>query len=407
MEAERLATEAPQYRKLQEEVTRIRRKIHELSAKIDQARDQQDASKRYLDAAKRKLRMQILQDADVVCSTLSGSGHDYMSQLPFDFETVVIDEACQCVEPASLIPLRYNATQCILVGDPMQLPPTVLSQTASRSGYDQSLFVRMQRNAPDAAHLLSIQYRMHPSISTFPSKAFYDSRLLDGPDMGTKAAQPWHQPDSLFPPYAFFHPVGAREERGPHHSILNRTEAALAVSIYWRIANDHPQIDFAYRVGIITGYAAQVGEIRRQLRAKFPADVAAAIDVNTVDGFQGQEKDIIILSCVRGGREENNSSGGGIGFLKDIRRMNVALTRAKSSMFIIGNRSILSQDPTWKALVEDAAGRSAISEVTSQTFYSTSSVPIVSKSRQSNQAARFKKNIKATRWSSHDAEASI
>ncbi|KAH9440743.1 hypothetical protein Pst134EA_032309 [Puccinia striiformis f. sp. tritici] len=394
MEAERLATEAPQYRKLQEEVTRIRRKIHELSAKIDQARDQQDASKRYLDAAKRKLRMQILQDADVVCSTLSGSGHDYMSQLPFDFETVVIDEACQCVEPASLIPLRYNATQCILVGDPMQLPPTVLSQTASRSGYDQSLFVRMQRNAPDAAHLLSIQYRMHPSISTFPSKAFYDSRLLDGPDMGTKAAQPWHQPDSLFPPYAFFHPVGAREERGPHHSILNRTEAALAVSIYWRIANDHPQIDFAYRVGIITGYAAQVGEIRRQLRAKFPADVAAAIDVNTVDGFQGQEKDIIILSCVRGGREENNSSGGGIGFLKDIRRMNVALTRAKSSMFIIGNRSILSQDPTWKALVEDAAGRSAISEVTSQTFYSTSSVPIVSKSRQSNQAARFKKTSK-------------
>ncbi|KAI9601419.1 hypothetical protein H4Q26_001237 [Puccinia striiformis f. sp. tritici PST-130] len=357
MEAERLATEAPQYRKLQEE-----------------ARDQQDASKRYLDAAKRKLRMQILQDADVVCSTLSGSGHDYMSQLPFDFETVVIDEACQCVEPASLIPLRYNATQCILVGDPMQLPPTVLSQTASRSGYDQSLFVRMQRNAPDAAHLLSIQYRMHPSISTFPSKAFYDSRLLDGPDMGTKAAQPWHQPDSL-PPYAFFHPVGAREERGPHHSILNRTEAALAVSIYWRIANDHPQIDFAYRVGIITGYAAQVGEIRRQLRAKFPADVAAAIDVNTVDGFQGQEKDIIILSC-------------------DIRRMNVALTRAKSSMFIIGNRSILSQDPTWKALVEDAAGRSAISEVTSQTFYSTSSVPIVSKSRQSNQAARFKKTSK-------------
>ncbi|KAA1114829.1 DEAD-box type RNA helicase [Puccinia graminis f. sp. tritici] len=390
MEAERLPTESPQYRTLQEEVTRIRRKIHELSAKIDQARDQQDASKRYLDAATRKLRMQILQDADVVCSTLSGSGHDYMSQLPFDFETVVIDEACQCVEPASLIPLRYNATQCILVGDPMQLPPTVLSQTASQAGYDQSLFVRMQRNAPNVAHLLSIQYRMHPSISTFPSKAFYDSKLLDGPEMESKAVQPWHQSGSLFPPYAFYHPVGAREERGAHHSLMNRTEASLAVSIYWRIANDYPHIDFAYRVGIITGYAAQVGEIRRQLRAKFPASTVAAIDVNTVDGFQGQEKDIIILSCVRGGRDDNNS-GGGIGFLKDIRRMNVALTRAKSSMFIIGNRAVLSQDPTWKALVEDAAGRSLISEVTSQTFYSTSSAPIVSRARQTSDSGGMKK----------------
>jgi senataxin len=203
---------------------------------------------------------------------------------------------------------------------------------------------------------------MHPSISTFPSKAFYDSKLLDGPEMESKAVQPWHQSGSLFPPYAFYHPVGAREERGAHHSLMNRTEASLAVSIYWRIANDYPHIDFAYRVGIITGYAAQVGEIRRQLRAKFPASTVAAIDVNTVDGFQGQEKDIIILSCVRGGRDDNNS-GGGIGFLKDIRRMNVALTRAKSSMFIIGNRAVLSQDPTWKALVEDAAGRSVISEV--------------------------------------------
>ncbi|PLW47414.1 hypothetical protein PCANC_05849 [Puccinia coronata f. sp. avenae] len=386
MEAERLPTEAPQYRTLQDEVTRIRRKIHELSAKIDQARDQQDASKRYLDAATRKLRMQILQDADVVCSTLSGSGHDYMSQLPFDFETVVIDEACQCVEPASLIPLRYNATQCILVGDPMQLPPTVLSQTASRAGYDQSLFVRMQTNAPDAAHLLSIQYRMHPSISTFPSKAFYGSRLLNGPDMEAKTAQPWHQPGSMFSPYAFFHPIGAREERGSHHSIMNRTEASLAVSIYWRMVNDYPQIDFAYRVGIITGYAAQVGEIRRQLRAKFPPSTVEAIDVNTVDGFQGQEKDIIILSCVRGGKDDH-SSGGGIGFLKDIRRMNVALTRAKSSMFIIGNRAVLSQDPTWKALVDDAAERSVISEVTSQMFYSASSRPVVSVARKFNQSA--------------------
>lgn len=116
LEAEHVPAASPLFTTLQQEVAQARRKIHELSQQLDEARDQQAASKRYLDAATRKLRMQILQDADVVCSTLSGSGHDYMSQLPFDFETVVIDEACQCVEPASLIPLRYNATQCILVG---------------------------------------------------------------------------------------------------------------------------------------------------------------------------------------------------------------------------------------------------------------------------------------------------
>lgn len=390
MESERLPTESPHYRALQDEVTRIRRKIHDLSAQIDQARDQHDASKRSLDAATRKLRMQILQEADVVCSTLSGSGHDYMSQLPFDFETVVIDEACQCVEPAALIPLRYNATQCILVGDPMQLPPTVLSQTACRAGYDQSLFVRMQRNAPDVAHLLSIQYRMHPSISQFPSKAFYDSKLLDGPDMEAKTRQPWHQPDSLFPPYAFYHPLGAREERGKHHSLINRTEASMAVAICWRIANDYPKIDFAYRVGIITAYAAQVGEIRRQLRAKFSAETVAAIDINTVDGFQGQEKDIIIFSCVRGGKEDSNESKGGIGFLKDMRRMNVALTRAKSSMLILGNKTVLAQDPTWKALLEDADQRGVFTEASAQTFYSAVSLPSISRSSKPPQSTRSK-----------------
>ncbi|MBW0473616.1 hypothetical protein O181_013331 [Austropuccinia psidii MF-1] len=362
MEAEQLPPASAQYQELQAEVTKIRRKIHELSQKIDDARDQQSASKRYLDAATKGLRMQILQDADVICSTLSGSGHDYMSQLPFDFETVVIDEACQCVEPASLIPLRYNATQCIMVGDPLQLPPTVLSQTATRAGYDQSLFVRMQKNNPGVVHLLSIQYRMHPEISVFPSKAFYNSRLLDGPEMVKKTTQPWHKPNSLFPPYAFYHPTGAREERGKHHSWMNRTEAALAVAIYSRLVNDYPQIDFAYRVGIITGYAAQVGEIRRQFRTKFPPETLTTIDINTVDGFQGQEKDIIILSCVRAEQEA------GIGFLKDTRRMNVALTRAKSSLFIIGSQVALAQDANWKALIDDAAQRGIMSEASIETF---------------------------------------
>ncbi|KAI8461259.1 SEN1 N terminal-domain-containing protein [Phakopsora pachyrhizi] len=357
-----LSSGSPQFLELNEELTQIKRKIHQLSQKLDEARDQQSASKRSLDAATRKLRMQILQDADVVCSTLSGSGHDYMSQLPFDFETVVVDEACQCVEPALLIPLRYNASQCIMVGDPLQLPPTVLSQAASKAGYDQSLFVRMYNKFRSAAHLLSIQYRMHPSISAFPSKAFYNSKLLDGPDMEKKTAQPWHISGSPFPPYAFFQVVGGREERGKYHSIMNRVEASMAVEIYLRLTREFPKIDFSYRVGIITGYSAQVTEIRRQFRLKFSQEVCSALDINTVDGFQGQEKDIIILSCVRA---SNNGlvSEGGIGFLKDTRRMNVALTRAKSSLLIIGDKVALRKDSCWASLLDDASQRGALIEV--------------------------------------------
>lgn len=180
--------------------------------------------------------------------------------------------------------------------------------------------------------------------------------------MATKTAQPWHSDDSLLTPYAFYHPIGAREERGRHHSFINRVEASLTVAIYSRLTRLYPDIDFAYRVGIITAYAGQVAEIRRQFRQAFHPDVVATVDINTVDGFQGQEKDVIILSCVRGGQDDNRSTGG-IGFLKDTRRMNVALTRAKSSLFIIGNHSALGQDKNWKALVNEAQERGVLSEV--------------------------------------------
>lgn len=175
--------------------------------------------------------------------------------------------------------------------------------------------------------------------------------------MEAKTTQPWHS-NSLFPPYAFYHPKNGREERGRHHSLMNRGEASVAVAIYGRLLREYSDIDFQYRVGIITGYAAQVGEIKRQFRAAFGQDVLSKIDINTVDGFQGQEKDIIILSCVRGGPEQE-----GIGFLKDTRRMNVALTRAKSSLFVLGDRQALKQNQHWSALIDDAVERGVISEV--------------------------------------------
>lgn len=116
VEASKVQNNAVLYRAMQDDITTVKRKIDDLSQQFDAARDREAANKRSLDATTRKVRMQILTGADVICATLSGSGHDYMSQAPFDFDTVVIDEACQCVEPASLIPLRYNAQKCILVG---------------------------------------------------------------------------------------------------------------------------------------------------------------------------------------------------------------------------------------------------------------------------------------------------
>jgi senataxin len=155
------------------ELKKIKSRIFELSQLLDSEKDKAQQSRRAMDAEQRKMRLRILSEADVICSTLSGAGHDYMSQLPFDFETVIIDEAAQSVELSSLIPLKYGCTKCILVGglsfspplpsptltvfsaDPLQLPPTVISSVAARGGYDRSLFVRVMQRGPQAVHLLS------------------------------------------------------------------------------------------------------------------------------------------------------------------------------------------------------------------------------------------------------------
>jgi senataxin len=163
---------------LEAAVRAIRKAQQEKTIQLQDARDRQQQSHRSMDVSRRKARMEILSSADVICTTLSGAGHDYMAALQFDFDTVIIDEAAQSVEPSSLIPLKYGCRRCILVGDPQQLPPTVLSRVATNAGYDRSLFTRIQTKAADAVHLLSsvlsslkyvyslrgdrIQYRMHP-----------------------------------------------------------------------------------------------------------------------------------------------------------------------------------------------------------------------------------------------------
>ncbi|KAL8279185.1 hypothetical protein RQP46_008441 [Phenoliferia psychrophenolica] len=349
----------------------VKSRIFQISQQLDSEKDKAQQTKRAMDAQQRKVRMKILSEADVICATLSGAGHDYMSQLPFDFETVIIDEAAQSIELSSLIPLKYGCKRCILVGDPLQLPPTVISRSAGRAGYDRSLFVRMMSRGPNAVHLLSIQYRMHSHISAFPSAAFYDRRLIDGPEMDVKTRQPWHA-NPLFPPYAFMHIKGGEEVAGRYHSLSNPREATTALAIYERLLRDHPAVDFDLRIGVVTPYKGQVGELKKQFRNRFGMEILDKISFATVDGFQGQEKDIIILSCVRGGSAEKS-----VGFLSDTRRMNVALTRARSSLFVLGDMNKLKSNQYWGNLVNDAQARGLLIQVDPTTFRSSGPPPVM------------------------------
>ncbi|KAJ3322316.1 DEAD-box type RNA helicase [Boothiomyces sp. JEL0866] len=263
---------------------------------------------------KAKHRQSILMRADIVLSTLSGSGHDCLVELRgCSFETVIIDEACQAVELSTLIPLRYGCTKCILVGDPQQLPPTIKSQAAIKLGYDRSLFQRLLTNNPDIVCLLKTQYRMHPEISIFPSKQFYKGLLKDAPGMIEDRKAIWHQ-KSAFRPFLFID-VAGREEKSKYLSTFNMSEVRICVTLVQLLAHHFPDIKFGHKIGIISFYKEQIRQLKRAFKKQFGEQILNYIDINTVDGFQGQEKDIIILSCVRASRDSS------VGFLSDERRM--------------------------------------------------------------------------------------
>ncbi|KAJ6477452.1 AAA domain-containing protein [Mycena vitilis] len=216
-------------------------------------------------------------------------------------------------------------------------------------------------------HLLSIQYRMHPIISKLPSALFYQDRLKDGPDMEIKTKKPWHD-DSKFGIYRFLDIKSVEERSG--RSFKNTTECKIAVALFARLRKAFPSTDFDGQVGIISMYRAQIVELRRQFVQNFGSDVLQTVDFNTVDGFQGQEKTIIILSCVRSGPGLES-----IGFLSDERRMNVALTRAKSSLFILGNAPTLSRsNQIWNSIVSDARMRHSLVDVDTGYFSAPSTV---------------------------------
>ena len=188
----------------------------------------------------------------------------------------------------------------------------------------------MQQNAPKDVHLLDTQYRMHPEISCFPSQQFYHNRLVDGDSMRVDRRQPWHA-SKILGPYRFFDVVGVQTREAKGHSFINIPELNAAMQLYARLRSDYPGVSFAGKIGMITSYKAQLNELKLRFARRYGDEIFNDIEFNTTDAFQGREREIIIFSCVRA------KASGGIGFLGDIRRMNVGLTRARSSLWVLGD----------------------------------------------------------------------
>uniref|UniRef100_A0A7S0WSL5 Helicase ATP-binding domain-containing protein n=1 Tax=Chlamydomonas leiostraca TaxID=1034604 RepID=A0A7S0WSL5_9CHLO len=302
-----------------------------------------------------RMRMAILDEASIVCSTLSFAGSSIFYRLSRKFDVVVIDEAAQAVEPSTLVPLIMGCKQVYLVGDPVQLPATVISSRAQDAAYDCSMFKRLQGGGYPVK-MLDTQYRMHPDISRFPSRQFYGGGLLDGESVHTDTVSPWHS-QRCFGPFAFYDVAGKESVPPNGASIQNKAEANMVLCIYRELVHKFPALRKSASVAVISPYKAQVKLLREAFTAALGEEQARLVDVNTIDGFQGREKDICIFSCVRSLRK--GKKGGGIGFVADERRINVGLTRARCSLIVVGNARALQYNGHWASLIHDAMTRSS------------------------------------------------
>jgi senataxin len=314
----------------------------------------------------------ILDEAHIVLTTLNGSGHPSLEKAT-PFPVLVVDEAGQCTEPSALIPMRRGCRHCILVGDPMQLPATTFSPLSKSIKYDRSLLDRLMRIGCEY-HMLDVQYRMNPRILTFPNYEFYKGKIQNGDNVKTPSFQPSYIAANGLDPFMFFDLQSSYEVKcGTSKSRKNIEEATFALDLVEYVASIVPRQSGTngarVSIGVISPYLEQVLELQRLIAHSTMLDECKTvldIEVNTVDGFQGREMDFIIFSCVR----SNGSSG--IGFLSDIRRLNVALTRAKFCLMLIGHGYTLSQHhETWSRLLDHAFRTDAIVHVTN----SSQSIP--------------------------------
>lgn len=316
-------------------------------AERDARRELRNEAKSLLDDARsleRDILSDLLRDTPIVCSTNTGLDVSLLGKHRFDL--VVVDEACQCTEADAWIPL-LRAERVVFAGDPCQLPPTVISREAEQGGFAVSLPERLLENGI-ASHLLSVQYRMHEKIMRFSSEQFYQGQLTAHPSVAAHVLQDLEgvlADEETEKPLRFIDTSGAlydEQRDNDTGSTANPDEAKLAAK---------KAADLLHRglpptaIAIITPYSAQVDAVRAALSARSEPELDG-IEVGTIDGFQGREKEAVIITAVRSNTEQK------IGFLSDTRRMNVALTRARRKLILIGDSATLSSHSFYSALLD-------------------------------------------------------
>ena len=294
-----------------------------------------------------RINAQLFGEARVIACTLVGSANRLLEGQKFG--TLFIDEAAQALEAACWIPIR-RVSRVILAGDHCQLPPTIKSFAAMKAGLGKTLMERIVENKPETVTLLKMQYRMNEEIMRFSSDWFYHGELESAPEVKYRSILDLDIPMTWIDTSEFNYPLFREEFVGESFGRINRAEAELtllALETYFKKIGKERILDERLDVGVISPYRAQVQYLRRLFKKReFFKPYRSLISVNTVDGFQGQERDIILISLVRANDE------GQIGFLRDLRRMNVAITRARMKLIILGDASTMTRHPFYKKLYE-------------------------------------------------------
>jgi superfamily I DNA and/or RNA helicase len=286
----------------------------------------------------------LLNKSDVICCTLVGASHPVLKGRRY--KTAFIDEAAQALEPACWIPM-LRTHRVVFAGDHCQLPPTIKSAEAAKSGLAVTLFEKGIEKHPEMSSLLQVQYRMNEHIMEFPSKWFYDNKLVAHESVKNSLLRPYETPFDFIDTAG----CGYEEKQDPETlSRLNEEEASLTIRVVEKLIGEigaNQWVEEQISIGMITPYRAQVDYLQKL------ADASASIEttgklmtINTVDAFQGQERDVIVISLVR------SNSKGEVGFLGDIRRTNVAMTRARKKLIVIGDSATLGSHPFYLELIE-------------------------------------------------------
>ncbi|MCH5227692.1 MAG: AAA family ATPase [Muribaculaceae bacterium] len=329
------------------------RQLHKDRVRTDSWHQKMDRLKSKATELEIRIKNNIFSSANVIASTLVGSASMVLEGMKFP--SLFIDETAQALQAATWIPIR-KAGRVILAGDHCQLPPVVKSYAALKEGLGKSLMETIVAKHPEAVKLLTTQYRMHAEIMNFSSKWFYNDSMKAASEVSHRSILDFDTPiewiDTAIPndntDLTLESDNAFQEIFTGNFGKVNKDEALLTLSVlqnYVESIGIHRILDERIDFGIISPYRAQVQYLRQLIRTTpFFKQIRKLISVNTVDGFQGQERDVILISMVRSNRE------GQIGFLRELRRMNVAMTRARMKLIIIGNASTLSAHPFYRNL---------------------------------------------------------